>query len=486
MSHIKITGPDAWDYGEQQAMFIKRSSRGLIGHDRSVLIKRAGAGFVELAKKVKFEPDEVPLHIIAMCASEAYSANRNGDGFKEATLRKWHPTFVKLAKVYQLHKNKNPQKSYGVVKLSYYDEEMRRVLLLAALNKTAEAARRNGGLVDEAFVNDAEAGKDIPFSMACKIANDVCAICQNVAPTRDDYCESEKQGGSCPGFGCKDGLTQVLEDGRVQHVDNPDPRFFDISKVRRPAERTAYGGLADYLTKAAQASHHIGGAELAELLGAESPGWLSAVGDGLNIDVIKTAHELSHIETEIEHRLATLGDLDAVSTPSLGDISGLDAPDSAAALDKLAALSELQVVLSPSDFVQWLCQTRRPEKVANVCRYLPGIYSRWVKSGEIVNLAVANPFAHNSRQPSFAARKWAAKFASSALSPREMTKQAFQNLAAGRVAEPQPRVKMAAVADETTDCQVAELYAAYKLAFITSQDNEMPLTAWFAVRQNYE
>lgn len=482
MSHIKVTGPDAWDFGEQQAVFVKVSSRGLIGYDRSVLVKRAGAEFAELARNIEFKPDEVPLHLIALGATEAYANNRNGDGFKEASLKKWHPTFVKLAKLYQHHKNKDPLKSYGVVKLSYYDPEMRRVMLLAALNKTAEAARRNAGLVDEQFVNDAESGKDLAFSMACRIAHDECAICGNKAPTRDDYCESEKQGGTCPGFGCRNGLTRVLDDGRIQHVDNPEPRFFDISKVRRPADRTAYGGLADYLMKAASQNHGVGGTELAELMGVETPDWLLT--DNMTIlELQKLAQDLARIEEEVERRIVLQDSLAPISANTF-NTKTLGSPENGGSLSKLAALSQQRIVLSPAEFVTWIFGQENAEKTAGMKRYLPGIYGRLIKSSEFNAWLVDNPYRHAGHIPSPADSRWADALTDLALNSKAVTKRALHAFTEATRANPQVLTKTAQ--DNSPDCQLAELYAAYKLAFIEAQNSELPLTAWFAIRQNYD
>jgi hypothetical protein len=44
---------------------------------------------------------------------------------------------------------------------------------------------------------------------------DVCAVCNNKARDRSEYCTSIKEGGYCPGFGCKNGLTQVLDSGLI-------------------------------------------------------------------------------------------------------------------------------------------------------------------------------------------------------------------------------------------------------------------------------
>lgn len=411
------------------------------------------------------------------------NCNRNADGFKEAELIDWHHTFEKLAKVYQHHKNKDPLKSYGVVKLSFYNPVMRRVELLLGLNKTAEAARRNAGLVDEDFVNEVESGKDAAVSMACRIAYDVCAICDNKAPTRADYCDSIKAGGACPGFGCLDGLTRVLSDGRVQHVDNPRPRFFDISRVRRPADRIAYGGLADYLSKAAAQNHKIGGAELAELLGLETPAWLTGEVSLAVTQLVKLAHELATLENDVERRLAA-GDTASAESGGI-DVAQLGRPGSPESLEKLAALSYRRVALSPAEFATWLCGAENAEKIAALQRSLPGIYSRLTRDPDFADWLSDNVYRHVDKLPGKVANAWADKYTEAALTGRDVALRTMRNLAAGRD-------KIAAVLRPTSETQdplgakLSEQYAAYKLAFLETQKEELPLTAWFAVRQNYD
>ena len=150
---IKFISPSSWRLGVKVAEEVKFSQRGLIGDDLASFVKRAGNKLAERLRNMTFEPGEVPIHLIALGATESIGPNRNGDGFKEATCRKCHQTFVtKLASRegaywYRDHSNQNPDKSYGIVKDSEYNEEMRRVELIVALNGTKEAALRNRGLV---------------------------------------------------------------------------------------------------------------------------------------------------------------------------------------------------------------------------------------------------------------------------------------------------------------------------------------------------
>lgn len=275
---IKVVRADGWDYGIPHTALVKlgRDGRFLGSSDRTEFLKRASASFLDVFRHVKIAADEEPLHVIAMGSTEGWGANRNGDGFKEATLRQWCPTFVKHAKWYRNHYHRNPQISYGVVKAAEYNNEMRRVELLVALNKTKEAAERNGGLVADKELNMLSKNEPISVSMACRVPYDVCDICGNKAKTRKEYCTEE----TCPGGGAKHNLGKIVKVGtdmRYHFVDNPDPTFHDISDVSdtRPADRTAYASGAEWLGKAAVdgVAPWLGGAEAAERLGLKWSIW---------------------------------------------------------------------------------------------------------------------------------------------------------------------------------------------------------------------
>ena len=64
------------------------------------------------------------------------------------------------------------------------------------------------------------------ISHNCNVPFDVCSICGNSARARRFYCDHMKKMAG-----------QILDDGRHVYVDNPDPTYFDISGVFRPADR---------------------------------------------------------------------------------------------------------------------------------------------------------------------------------------------------------------------------------------------------------
>lgn len=183
-------------------------------------IKTASNGIQDFWTSLKREESKAYLHVIGMTAIGWYSCNNNGDAFTEEDLRQYHPGFVTDANVFMHHANKDPKKSYGKVVFSFYNEDMHRVELILALDK--EKAPQ--------VVEAIKKGDPIAVSMGVRVGFDKCSICGNEAKTRTAYC------------GClRYNMKKILEDGRQVYALNPGPlKFFDISIVNRPADRTAW------------------------------------------------------------------------------------------------------------------------------------------------------------------------------------------------------------------------------------------------------
>jgi hypothetical protein len=171
------------------------------------------------ATRIKPTQGKTYILVLAMGASEFYGPNRNGDAFKESELVKTHKTFETNAHVYKSHVNKDPAKSYGSVVKSFYNSDMHRVELVLAID--------NSKAPD--IVDKINSGRSVAVSMGCKIKYDVCSICGNKAPTRAEYCSH-----------LRNELNKIYPDGRIVCADNPNPKFFDISVVWRPADKTGY------------------------------------------------------------------------------------------------------------------------------------------------------------------------------------------------------------------------------------------------------
>lgn len=167
----KIVGVGSWAAMDVAPVQVVKVAHGGLGpHDRQqLLVKRAMAReFAEQLSRTPLRPGDIPVHIVALGATEFYGPNRNGDGFKEAWCRQHHDSFVKHAKYYRNHRNKDASKRYGQIIKSAYNEPMRRVELLAIANGSEKSAERNGGLVlPQASIDALLSEKPVEYSMAC-------------------------------------------------------------------------------------------------------------------------------------------------------------------------------------------------------------------------------------------------------------------------------------------------------------------------------
>jgi len=226
-------------------------------------IKQAASDVItkELLDQYRPDNDHWLQHVVALGDYETWGENRNADAYDKVANSTCHPNFVKFGHFFREHRHKDPSLKIGDIKYSAYNPQMKRVELLVWGNKKLAAAE----------YADALEGKTRTYSMACKIAFDVCNICGHKAKSPAVWCDHMKlaRGQYMP------------EHKKYAFVFNPNPKFFDISDVGYPADRTAYG-LRQILgeegaIKAASAGTApvISGAEWAELEGVTVPAALS-------------------------------------------------------------------------------------------------------------------------------------------------------------------------------------------------------------------
>lgn len=504
MALTKLVSPLGWDFDCPVAALLKVGRDGRVGpNDRRDLVKRAGAQaahvFADAATKLAFPRDVQPVHLIALGAKEAYGPNRNGDGFSEATLRAAHPTFVKYAYWFRNHKNKKHEghPHYGAVKLSAYNDVMRRVELLCALPTTKAAADLMGcdGPADREMEKLA-GGSDIPVSMACRVPYDVCSFCQNRARTREEYCKEA----SCAAGGCDQNLTRLVKMGgdfHHLHVDNPHPTFFDISNVWRPADRIAYAGKADWLTKAASAgwdgTYDADRVKAAAAFGVTAPLAAAADQDAAAARTpavaaaVKLAYGLAALDSQPD-RWANREVARAFSGRAPLDIArlGLDAsPEKAAAV--LAAMADMSVIVPLADFA---AMTKRAADAAAAAARLRGVYARMIDDGTLEPRLAACRYSPAEKAASARAREAAARvYRSHSLARPAVDSRCLASAARGL---PAPAVKTgfyekaAARAAEAED--LAREYACYQAAAlrrISEFDDQFLLTASGALCQNH-
>ena len=75
----------------------------------------------------------------------------------------------------------------------------------------------------------AKEGKDLSFSMSCRVPNDRCSICGNKAKTLPQYCDHLKHNMG----------KWIEKSAGYAYAYNDEPVFFDISRVANPADRIA-------------------------------------------------------------------------------------------------------------------------------------------------------------------------------------------------------------------------------------------------------
>lgn len=193
---------------------------------------KVAAESLDYIKHVKPQPNKTIILVLAMTAGEYYGCNRNGDAWAEKpmivagtrinegdVLPVTYKTFETDANVFKHHINKDPKKRIGDVLRAFYNWPMHRVELLLSLDND-----RASDVIQEIHQDKFPA-----VSMGCKIPYDICNICGNKAPTRKQYCKHAQFH-----------LGQYLPNGKLASVWNPRSRFFDISCVRRPADRVGF------------------------------------------------------------------------------------------------------------------------------------------------------------------------------------------------------------------------------------------------------
>jgi len=195
----------------------------LIDTERGV--KSAASDLIsrEIIEKFRPDDDHFLVHNIAMGDTETYGPNKNFDGWSKEALETRHQTFVTNGHLFREHRNRDPKQKIGDIKYAAFDggkQGMHRVELLCWGNKKKAAEE----------YELAKAGEPLSFSMSARILFDKCSACGNEAKTREAYCDCMK---NHPG-------QWMAEFQKYAFVDNPDPTFFDNSRVKRPADRIAH------------------------------------------------------------------------------------------------------------------------------------------------------------------------------------------------------------------------------------------------------
>jgi hypothetical protein len=202
---IKFTSNNDYDFQIESVSLVT---------DSKSLTKRASARNLLKYAKIKGQED---LHIIAVGAYEGTGFNRNGDGFMEKDCEANCHYFKDADRaVHRHHKNKPKDPKYGNIKAAAYNKPMKRVELVVGLDvdKCAD------------ILDEQEKTGNTNWSMASKQAYDICTWCDHKAKTDTDRCAH-----------IPSKIGELNKEGVMCGMLNPDPRWFEISYVRRPADR---------------------------------------------------------------------------------------------------------------------------------------------------------------------------------------------------------------------------------------------------------
>lgn len=377
----KIILPQSFNLGVPVARLVDVHSRGV---DKAWMQKRAAVLTKELAS-VRPEKGHTFIHAISMGAQEAFGINRNGDGFNEKSARfehpepergnpgytildggltQYHSTFLKYAKVYKDHCNKDPKLSSGEIVAEAYNPEMRRGELIIKVANDKWAPE----------LDKLARGEDLAFSMSCRVPYDICTLCGHKAANRSEYCDH-----------LKNSMGQVKASGHQVGAINDRPMFFDFSGVFRPADRIAWG-LKKVASTGEMPEEFIPSAQLAELWGVSAP--RSVLFDSSPRAVqekLAAMDRLASMEKQIEAtgrafspQIDSGVPVESVPQECIDQMRQVDLND------LMGALSDAKICLPVGDFLRLILGPKYDTisgELPNVEALLPGIFSRMLEDG---------------------------------------------------------------------------------------------------------
>lgn len=337
----------------------------------SGLIKTASTEIQNFWDSMESDESSSYLWVIGVSAREFYGCNNNGDAFDENDLKNCHRHFVENAHVFLQHVNKDPAKSIGKPVFSWYNDAMHRVELVLKIDKRNPDAAN----IILKIKND----EPIFVSMGCTVEHDVCSICGNAAKTRKDYCDHLR-------FNMK----KILPDGRQVYALNPNPKFFDISIVQKPADSTAW-------TLDKRASEGFGSFSAPAMEREMSSAELGEVVTDLNL---KTASlkKLSDIIKRVDGHVADAKD-DAISQIREQGFENIDYPEmpyetlSDMGVSPLGFLSGLNHLGCPPSLgdAAWMCASKcfghapTHSEMGEVFSWLPKVLPYLERQPDLVN-----------------------------------------------------------------------------------------------------
>ncbi len=437
---IKVT-ESSYNFDRPISCIVPVGSKGI---DTGWTVKTASLLSKELSE-ITSEPGTTVIHTLALGSTERYGPNRNADGFSRDHCKKTHGSFVKSGRFHRNHDNKDPSKAIGKIVCSAYNDEMDRVELVVRLdnNKADEEVQK------------LSSGEDLPVSMGCRVAYDVCSICGHKAPSPKHYCEHTKTA-----------MGKILHDGRQVYVDNPNPDFFELSSVHRPADRIGFT-----FRKVASAEV-ISSVKVAEALDLWLPAHVYAAESGQRaLNKLAALERLASMEKHIE---CDLSPMDKIIGASTGSGSFIDSSGIGRLVDNpekgFGQLHANKVMLSLKDFIKLLEKAGLKggtEAIEDIQDSLPGIFGRLLSSP---HEALASSYFDGDDGESccLSSTNMMPLLSGCSLHAEPMQKRITITILRGSKLASAARVYKKSTPFVNA---IADLYASYKLAFLTHPKN---------------
>ena len=215
------------------------------------------------------DKDHFLIHNVGMGDQETYGQNRNGDGWPKHACEERHNTFVTHGAFYREHRNRSKKESIGSIKVAGFHPSLRRIETIMWGDKRKA----------EEEYEMAKAGKALSFSMSARVPWDECSCCHHRAKRASAYCDHLALH-----------MNQWMpEFQKYAFAENHIPTFYDMSRVRMPADRIAhyleYRFGDDEMQKAAATRRIITGTDWAEYEGVLLPD----MDEPIPFDIIKQA-----------------------------------------------------------------------------------------------------------------------------------------------------------------------------------------------------
>lgn len=334
---------------------------------------------VEDTIKYNLEVKDDNTYVVGVAS---HNSNRNGDTFFEKDCINNHNTFVKADRaVNRNHKNKKSDPKYGNIKAAGYNSKMKRIELVLGLDDDKCSD----------ILHKIAKGEDTCWSMAAKISHDSCSKCGHKSYNgTTDRCDCIKHQ-----------LGEITKEGKEIKMINPNPNWFEISAVGRPADRLGYTlkyaseanvkmsttdflGLYDGFVEPDHLLISKSAADKRTLLKklSEMEKHIDAISQKAKPDTAKELY-LKRQASKINHG-------DDISDATIDELRKHEPAK------LLKELADNGIIFSPEDFAKYLFGQHIDKKhVEGMKTHLPTIFSDNEDNHEITNKEKFDPFAGN-------------------------------------------------------------------------------------------